>query len=41
MSDYVWCVKNQMLMLFVAKLDIFRTQQELFKSKSNLVLFER
>ena len=33
--------KNKMLMLFVAKLGIFRIQQGLFKSKSNLILFER
>ena len=28
-SDYVWRVKNQMLMLFVAKLGVFCIQQEL------------
>ena len=34
-SDYVWCLKNKMLiMLFVAKLGIFRIQQELSKSLS-------
>ena len=33
--------KTKMLMLFVAKLGIFRIQKELFKSKSNLILFER
>ena len=34
-SDYVWCLKNKMLiMLFVAKLSIFRIQQELSKSLS-------
>ena len=31
-SDYVCCLKNKMLMLYVAKLDIFRLQQELSKS---------
>ena len=36
-SDYVWCVKNQMLMLFVGKLAIFCIQQEISKSKSNLI----
>ena len=35
----IW--KNKMLMLFVGKLGIFRIQQGLFKSKSNLILFER
>ena len=35
----VW--KTKMLMLFVEKLDIFRIQKELFKSKSNLILFKR
>ena len=33
--------KTKILMLFVAKLGIFRIQQELFKSKSNLILVER
>ena len=35
----VW--KTKLLMLFVAKLGIFRIQQELCKSKSNLISFER
>ena len=34
-SDYVWCVKNQILMFFVAKLAISRIQQELSKFNSN------
>ena len=29
MSDYVWCVKNQILKLFAAKLGDFQIQQEL------------
>ena len=33
--------KTKMLMLFVAKLGIFRIQQELSKSKSNLIPFKR
>ena len=33
------CSVWKMLMLFVAKLGIFRIQQELSKSKSNLILF--
>ena len=33
-SDYVCCLKNKILMLFVAKLDIFHIQQELSKSLS-------
>ena len=35
----VW--KTKMLMLFIAKLGIFRIQQELSKSKSNLIPFKR
>ena len=38
-SGYVWCVKNQMFM-FVAKLGVFRIQQELSKPKSNLIPFK-
>ena len=34
----VW--KTKMLMLFVEKWGIFRTQQELSNSKSNLILFK-
>ena len=44
----LWCVKNQMLMLFVAKLGIVLImdrhdliQQELSKSKSILISFKR
>ena len=33
-SDYVCCLKNKMLILFVARLDIFRIQEELSKSLS-------
>ena len=40
-SDNMWCVKNQMLMLLVAKLGIFRIQQYLLKSKSNAMHFKR
>ena len=39
-SGYVWCVKNQMFM-FVAKLGVFRIQQELSTPKSNLIPFKR
>ena len=35
----VW--KTKMLMLFIAKLGIFRIQQELSKEKSNLIPFKR
>ena len=34
----VW--KTKMLMLYIAKLGIFRIQQELSKSKSNLIPFK-
>ena len=40
-SDYVWCVKKRKLMLFVAKLGIFRIKQELPKSNSNLISFKK
>ena len=40
-SDNGLCVVcEKMLMLFVAKLGIFRIQQELSNSKSNLILFK-
>ena len=35
----VW--KTKVLMLFVAKLGVFHIQQELSKSKSNLIPFKR
>ena len=35
----VWCVKNKMLL--VVKLGIFRIQEELYKSKCNLIRFKR
>ena len=38
-SKYVWCVKNQTIL--ATKLGIFRIQQELSKSKSNLIRFIR
>ena len=41
LSDYVWCVKIKMLMLFVAKLGIFSLQQELSRSKYNPIPFKR
>ena len=34
-------VREKMLKLFVARLGIFRIQQKLSKSKSNLILFKR
>ena len=37
--DQTMCSVWKMLMLFVAKLGIFRIQQELSKSKSNLIPF--
>ena len=40
LGQTVLCVKDQMLMLFVAKLGIFRIQQQLSKSKSNLAPFK-
>ena len=39
-SDYVWCLKHQMLMLSGAKLSICRIQQELPKFESNLIPFK-
>ena len=40
-SISLWCVKNQILMLFVAKLGIFLIQQELSKSNCNQIPFKR
>ena len=40
LGQTVWCVKKQMLMLFEAKLGIFRIQQELSKTKFNPIPFK-
>ena len=37
----VFSVKNQMLMLILTMLGIFRIQQELSKCKPNIILFKR
>ena len=40
-SDSALCVKNQMLMLLVATLDIFCIQKELFRYQSNPIQLKR